>query len=86
MKERREKEMEDVEVSGLVLGVCMERRLRVGRAMRWEFDGVEYVWTGTREMARSWFKGVKGYSHDMKVRDFSHLFGQLWALFFRDDG
>lgn len=73
MKERPVKDMEDVDVSGLVLEVCMERRPRVGRAMKWEFDGVEYVWTGTREMSRSWFKGVKGYSHDMKVRDFSNF-------------
>lgn len=79
------KELEDVEVSGLVLGVCMERRPRVGRAVSWEFDGVGYVWTGTRGMARSWFKGVKGYSHDMKVRGFSYLFG-WFSCFHHDDG
>lgn len=70
MKEREVKEMGEVEVTGLVVGVVMERRPRVGRKMRWEFDGGGYVWSGTRRMARSWFKGVKGYSHDMKVRDF----------------
>ncbi|KFY59595.1 hypothetical protein V496_05630 [Pseudogymnoascus sp. VKM F-4515 (FW-2607)] len=67
MREKQGKEMEDVDVTGLVLGVYMERRPRVGRRVGWEFDGVEYVWTGTRVMARSWFKGVRGYSHDMKL-------------------
>jgi hypothetical protein len=51
----------------------MERRPRVARATKWEFDGVEYVWTGTRKMAQSWLKGVKGYSHDMKAGSFSSL-------------
>lgn len=82
MKEKPVKEVEDVEVSGLVLGVCMERRPKVGRKMKWEFDGVEYVWTGTRGMARSWFKGVKGYSHDMKVRGFLTSVWAITALFF----
>lgn len=81
MKERPVKEMEDVEVVGLVLGVLIERRPRVGRKMRWEFDGVGLVWTGTRGMARSWFKGVRGYSHDMKVSS-SGLFGWLRIFFF----
>ncbi|OBT66308.1 hypothetical protein VE03_04294 [Pseudogymnoascus sp. 23342-1-I1] len=73
MREREGKEVEEVDVSGLVLGMRMERRPRVGRRMGWEFDGVGYVWTGTREMATSWFRGVKGYSHDMKlVRSCDH--------------
>ncbi|OBT76481.1 hypothetical protein VF21_03985 [Pseudogymnoascus sp. 05NY08] len=67
MRERPVKEMEDVEVVGLVVGVCMERRPRVGRRVGWEFDGVGLAWMGTRGMARSWFKGVRGYSHDMKL-------------------
>lgn len=85
MKERPVKEMADVEVSGLVLGVSMERRPRLGRAMKWELDAVEYVWTGTRSMARSWFKGVKGYSHDMKVRDFSRLMSSCGSPFATDE-
>ncbi|OAF61603.1 hypothetical protein VC83_02018 [Pseudogymnoascus destructans] len=62
MKERPVKEMEEVEVLGLVLGVVMERRLRVGLG-----------WSGTRGMARSWFRGVRGYSHDVKDADLMSL-------------
>lgn len=82
MKEKPAKEIQDVEVTGLVLGVCMQRKSRMGRAMKWEFDGREYVWTGTRSMDRSWFKWVKVYSHDMKVRDFSFFVWAFVALVF----
>lgn len=85
MREKQGKEVEDVDVTGLVLEVCMERRPRVGRRVGWEFDGVEYVWTGTRVMARSWFKGVRGYSHDLKVSDISCLFGRSWLCSFAID-
>jgi hypothetical protein len=33
----------------------------------WEIDGVQYRWSGTRMFASGWMKGVKGWTHDLKV-------------------
>ncbi|OBT45581.1 hypothetical protein VE00_03532 [Pseudogymnoascus sp. WSF 3629] len=66
MGERTVRGVEDVEVVGLVVGVCLERRPRVGRRLGWEFDGVGLGWMGTRGAGEGG-RGVRGWSHDMKL-------------------
>jgi len=38
------------------------------RNFDWELDGVQYRWSGTRMFSSGLMKGVKGWTHDLKVR------------------
>jgi hypothetical protein len=59
---------EEQEVLGKVVLVEMRKTGVFTRKFEWEIDGVQYRWSGTRMFASGWMKGVKGWTHDLKVR------------------
>lgn len=66
-REEEEGLEEEKEVLGLVMLVKMRRKGVWSRTAEWEVDGVGYRWSGTRRFMTGWMKGVKGWSHDLKV-------------------
>jgi hypothetical protein len=63
--------MEPLEDEQEVLGEVVVVKVRKGfftRNFDWELDGVQYRWSGTRMFSTGLMKGVKGWTHDLKVR------------------
>jgi hypothetical protein len=59
---------DEKEVLGKVVVVEMRRGGLFTRKFDWEVDGVQYRWSGTRMFSTGPMKGVKGWTHDLKVR------------------
>lgn len=68
-KEPKEELQEESEVRGLVAPMKMSRGKFMGRTLRWELGGREYVWKGTTMFLRESVKKFKGVSLDFKVRN-----------------
>ncbi|KAL4881180.1 hypothetical protein BJY04DRAFT_218358 [Aspergillus karnatakaensis] len=65
-----EKPVEVVEEKPLEGKVMMFRMQRTGflrRSVEFELEGVRYRWSGTRMFSTGYMKGVKGWSHCMKL-------------------
>ncbi|CBF74971.1 predicted protein [Aspergillus nidulans FGSC A4] len=58
---------EEKEVQGKVVMFRMQRKGLFTRSVEWELEGVRYRWSGTRMFATGFMKGVKGWSHSMKL-------------------
>jgi hypothetical protein len=58
---------EEQQVLGKVVLVEMRKKGLFTRTFEWEVDGVQYRWSGTRMFATGRMKGVKGWTHDLKV-------------------
>ncbi|KAL4993514.1 hypothetical protein BDV10DRAFT_178976 [Aspergillus recurvatus] len=58
---------EEKEVRGKLVMLRMQRTGLFTRSIEWELDGVRYRWSGTRMFAIGFMKGVKGWSHSMKL-------------------
>ncbi|KAL4975140.1 hypothetical protein BDW66DRAFT_76184 [Aspergillus desertorum] len=58
---------EEKEVKGKVVMFRMQRKGLFTRCIEWKFEGVRYRWSGTRMFATGAMKGVKGWSHSMKL-------------------
>jgi hypothetical protein len=58
---------EEQQVLGKVVLVEMRKQGLFTRKFEWEVDGVQYRWSGTRMFATGRMKGVKGWTHDLKV-------------------
>ncbi|KAF7554372.1 hypothetical protein G7Z17_g2974 [Cylindrodendrum hubeiense] len=71
MKEKPpKKELEDEkDVTGLVMTLKMKRVSFLKRTLKWELEGQEYQWKGTRAFLPSGVRGWKGISHDLKLVD-----------------
>lgn len=66
-KPPKEALQEEQEVHGKVVLVEMRRRGLFSRSFEWELEGVQYRWSGTRMFSRGQMKGLKGWTHDLKV-------------------
>ncbi|KAL3478033.1 hypothetical protein BJX99DRAFT_256801 [Aspergillus californicus] len=66
-KEAKPVDIEEQPVHGKVVFFEMKRTGFLNRAVEWELDGVRYRWSGTRMFATGFMKGVKGWSHSMKL-------------------
>ncbi|KAL6234008.1 hypothetical protein BDW75DRAFT_174565 [Aspergillus navahoensis] len=58
---------EEKAVRGKVVMFRMQRMGLFTRSVEWELEGVRYRWSGTRMFATGFMKGVKGWSHSMKL-------------------
>jgi hypothetical protein len=65
---------EEEEVTGLIMPVRMFRPKGLGRTLKWEINGNEYMWKGTRTFLPNGVKKMKGISHDFKVCVLSQVF------------
>ncbi|KAL4866276.1 hypothetical protein BDV12DRAFT_210623 [Aspergillus spectabilis] len=58
---------EEKPLQGMVVLFRMQRMGVLGRSVEWEFERVRYRWSGTRMFATGVMRGVKGWSHSMKL-------------------
>ncbi|KAJ6060181.1 hypothetical protein N7444_002035 [Penicillium canescens] len=58
---------DEKEVLGKVVVVEMRRGGLFTRKFDWEVDGEQYRWSGTRMFSTGPMKGVKGWTHDLKL-------------------
>ncbi|KAL2848742.1 hypothetical protein BJX68DRAFT_102674 [Aspergillus pseudodeflectus] len=58
---------EEKDVQGKVIMFRMQRLGLFSRRVEWEIEGVRYRWSGTRMFSTGFMRGVKGWSHSMKL-------------------
>ncbi|KAL2786318.1 hypothetical protein BJX66DRAFT_36912 [Aspergillus keveii] len=58
---------EEKAVQGKVIMFRMQRLGLFSRKVEWEIEGVRYRWSGTRMFSTGFMRGVKGWSHSMKL-------------------
>ncbi|KAL4888810.1 hypothetical protein BDV59DRAFT_205796 [Aspergillus ambiguus] len=80
-------DLSEREIVGRITVIRVKRASVFKRRVEWELDGVVYQWTGTRRFSTSFMKGVKGWSHSLKlVRKSDHALAATfeksrWASF-----